>query len=519
MKHDLKYYNSLSRGYKLYFGLKSIFLEKHFVQVFFLCLVFSLNFVHAKFNQTESLPLYVGIEYDYRLSKNLKGKRLRFEGTYKHYTGLKYNRTLGTLRFTPRKIGLGVINIKDRKEQILKTFSVRVRNTDLHETATEVQSLLKDIDGISIKVLNNRVIIDGEIVVPRDIRRVHDVVVEYKGKATSLVTLSPLAQNKLAKFIEKEINNPNVTVRATNMTFILEGFVNSPEGKTRAKEIADLYVPDYIVDLAVSQSKIKERVREPVLNYIKVIEKKSDGRRKLIQLIIHYVELNKDYADNFRFQWTPQIEDGTRFTFTSGTLGLGRIGGIISGTINNFLPKLNWAKSFGFARILHSANVVTEDQKAASIQSQKMIPYQATSGPQGEQSIALQPTGISISLTPIVVGPRGDSIQLSNINFKVNNLVGSSGGTPITTTRSLQTSIHVQNGLSAVIGGIISNKTFSDYNREPNSQESNPLFSFLSSKKFNRSQSQFVIFVTPIIKSSASAGVNRIKKKFKLFNN
>ena len=116
------------------------------------------------------------------------------------------------------------------------------------------------------------------------------------------------------------------------------------------------------------------------------------------------------------------------------------------------------------------------------------------------------------------MGPRGDSVHLS-ISLKVSNLVGSAGGNPITSNRSINTSIHVQNGLSAVIGGIISNKTFSDYNREPPNAVKNPVFSFLSAKKFHRSQSQFIVFVTPIIKSSASSGVKRIKKKFKLSNN
>ena len=94
-------------------------------------------------------------------------------------------------------------------------------------------------------------------------------------------------------------------------------------------------------------------------------------------------------------------------------------------------------------------------------------------------------------------------------------------GNPILTTRSLTTSIHIQNGLSAVLGGIISNRMFQDYNKEPpNSvQGAQPLFTFLSSKGFNRSQSQFVVFITPIIKSSASSDVKRIKKKFKISNN
>ena len=480
-------------------------------------LIFFSFFIKAEtLSVVESLPLYVGIQYDYELSKDLKGKKLKFEGPYRRYTSLQYNISTGMIRFTPKRVGVSALNIKDSSGSILKKLALKVGKTDLQQAATEIQSLLRTVDGIQIKILNNKVVIDGEILVPRDMRRIHDVVQEYKGKATSLVTLSPLAQNKVAKFIEKEINDPNITVRATNMTFILEGFVSDESEKNRAEEMAKLYLPDHIVDRAVSESKVKEWSRIPILNYIKVREKKQDGRNKLIQLVVHYVELNKDYADSFRFQWTPQIEDGTKFSFHSGSVGLGTVGGIISGTINNFLPKLNWAKSFGFARILHSANVITEEGKEARISSQKQTPYQGSTGPNGEQTIEMASTGIEMRLTPQVVGPRGDSIQLSNVAFQVSNLVGSSGGKPITTSRNLTTSIHVQSGLSAVLGGVISNKTFSDYNREPPQGSSSPLLSFLSSKKFSRSQSQFIVFVTPIIKTSASSGVSRIKKKFKL---
>lgn len=464
----------------------------------------------------ESLPLYVGIQYDYELSKDLKGKKLKFEGPYARYTGLKYNPSSGVIRFTPKRVGVSALNIKDSSGRILKKIALKVGKTDLQQAATEIQSLLRTVDGIKIKILNNKVVIDGEILVPRDMRRIHDVVKEYEGKATSLVALSPLAQNKVAKFIEKEINDPNITVRATNMVFILEGFVSDPDEKTRAGQIAKLYLPDHVVDRAIGEGKVKEWSRVPFLNHIKVREKQTDNRNKLIQLIVHYVELNKDYADSFRFQWTPQIEDGTKFSFHSGSTGLGAVGGIISGTINNFLPKLNWAKSFGFARILHSANVITEENAEATITSAKEVPYQGSTGPNGEQTISVGVSQIKMTLTPKVVGPRRDSVQLSKVNFKVSNIVGSTGGRPITTTRSLNTNIHVQSGLSAVMGGVISNKTFSDYNREPPQSSTSPLLSFLSSKKFNRSQSQFIVFVTPIIKTSASSGVNRIKKKFKL---
>ena len=489
----------------------------------FLCLALlgfsfiSLGQEPGEGQRLETILLYVGIQYDHTLPKELKGKKLKFEGPYKRYTGLKHNSATGTLRFTPRKPGISALNIKSPSGQILKKLTLKVQKSDLQQTATEIQSLLRNVDGIQIKILNNRVIIDGEIVVPRDMKRIHEVVNEYRGKATSFVTLSPLAQNKVAKFIEKEIGNPNITVRAVNMTLILEGFVDDKGERKRAEEMALLYLPDKISDLAVKQGKVMQAQKIPILNYIKVREKKTDGRKKLIQLIVHYVELNKDYADSFRFQWTPGIADKTKFTFTSGLGGaLGNTVGMLAGTINNFLPKLNWAKSFGFARILHSANVITEEDKPASIVANKQVPYQVTSN-QGQQVVAVAESGITMNLTPKVVGPRGDSVQLSQVQFQVSNIVGTAGTRPITTNRTLSTSIHVQNGLSAVMGGIISNKTFTDYNKAPpNSGNTPPLFSFLASKNFNRSQSQFVVFVTPIIKTSASSGVKRIKRKFKI---
>ncbi len=473
--------------------------------------------------ELKSLALYVGLHSDYDLPLDLRKKNLSFEGTYKRYTALQYNKKAGVIRFKPKRVGLGVLNIKDASSgQILKKLNLRVRKTDLQETAREVQALLKTVDGVGIKILNNRVVVDGEIVVPRDMRRVHAVVKEYGGKVGSLVTLSPLAQQKLAKFMEKEINNPKITVDAKNMSFILKGQVESQVESDNAAEIAALYLPDYITDLAIKDSKVKEVNRNPIINQIVVKEKKPEGprddRKKLIQLIVHYVELNKDYSNSFRFHWNPGLNDGSNFSFYTGSSGLAQIGGMISGTISNFIPKLNWAKAFGFARILHTANVTTENGATAKINTVKEIPYFSTKSESGDKTTDKASVTMNLSMTPHIQGPMKDSIRLSKVTFTITNIVGTGSAGPITNQRTVDTAIHVQNGLSAVLGGAISNLSFTDYNREPPGSSPNPILSFLSAKKFNRSQNQFVVFITPIIKASASSGVHRIKKKFHLYS-
>ena len=506
--------------YKTKTGRKSFFYRGRIYFLFALLLFSSLS-EGANGEEDldlEFLALYVGVQYDYKLPFGYEEKQLTFEGTYKRYTALQHLSAQRIIRFTPRRVGVATLNIKDGQGNILQRVSLKVRKTDLQETANEIREALSTIDGISVKIKNNRVVVDGEILLVRDMKRIHTVVTEYKGRATSWVSLSPVAQKKIAQFIEKEINDPNISVRATNNVFILEGRVDSEGRKLQAEQVAKLHIPDYIVDLAVSQNKIKEWNRTPLLNRIQVVEKKKDERKKLIQLVVHYVELNKDFAKNFRFSWQPQIADGTQFTFLSSSSGVGQIGGMISGTINNFLPKLNWAKNFGFARVIHSANVTTEEGKAASISANKQIPFVGALGPNGEQGVSFANAGLRMTLTPQVTGPQKDSVQLSGINFTLTSVVGKpiSGQAPTTSSKSISTNIYVQNGRSAAIGGVISNIFVSDYNKEPEGQSKSPLLSFLASKSFTRSQNQFVIFITPYIRTNASVGVEKTKRKFNI---
>ena len=63
---------------------------------------------------------------------------------------------------------------------------------------------------------------------------------------------------------------------------------------------------------------------------------------------------------------------------------------------------------------------------------------------------------------------------------------------------------------------IIGDARYIDYNKLPKNTPDNPLISLYTSKSFRRNQSQFVVFITPIIKNSASAGSEKIKAKFRL---
>ena len=101
------------------------------------------------------------------------------------------------------------------------------------------------------------------------------------------------------------------------------------------------------------------------------------------------------------------------------------------------------------------------------------------------------------------------------IGVNVSTNVGSDP--PSTQANNISTEIVVKSKESAVVGGIVVDKTSTDYDKLPPDEVegSSPLFNFIRSKNYTNSKTQFVVFVTPEIIESASTGADEIKRKFR----
>lgn len=461
----------------------------------------------------EYLNIAIGV-YEDKKAETLP-RAIELGGTFRRVARIQWNPDTRTLRLIGTNQGVGTLVVKNPSTgTVLAEYTLDVRKTDLHKVAREMQALLEGIEGISVKIFNNKVVVDGQILLPADMKRIHSVVKQYGGQATTLVTLSPIAQNKIAQFIERKIGNPEIRVNAVNGKFILEGFANYREEKDKAEIIAKMYVPDVVVDEAVADKKVLERKVDVVINLIAVRPPPEGEPPKIVQMVVHYVELQKDYSKSFRFQWLPDIGDGSSLEFSTGGRNPGGLTATITGTVSNLLPKLNWAKQHGFARVLQSSSVTVEDGKQGVINSVTRLPYQVVNA-QGQPSTNFEETGIRTNITPQIMGQRSDSVKLA-LNFAVKSLLSYSDQGPLTASREIQTVLHVRSGQSAAVGGLISNDSGTNFNKLPAGASKNPLISLYASKDFRRNQSQFVVFVTPLIKSSASAGSDKIKRKFRL---
>src|SRR4051812_41783054 len=174
------------------------------------------------------VSLFMGIESQEQLAT--LPENASFRGDFRKVAKVSIARDTKTLLFTPLKEGLGTLQIVDGKGNQIYEYRIDVKKSNLTKVAREIKALLSDIEGIEIKIINNKVVVDGLIWLPRDKNRIFSVVHQYDGIASDLTRMNPGAQRKIAQLIEKDIGNPEITVRAVNEKFLLEG-VASDDGE------------------------------------------------------------------------------------------------------------------------------------------------------------------------------------------------------------------------------------------------------------------------------------------------
>ncbi len=470
--------------------------------------------------QTEYIDLIQGVYLDKKFEDLPDKSVFKFENKkFKKYVDLVYDNDRKVIRFKPKRKGSVTIRFVNKKDPdlIIKQIKVTVQKSNLDKTAKEIKGLLGEIEGIEIKVLNNKVLVDGYILLAKDLNRIAMVLDSYGDpRVKSIVRLSPLTRKKIAERIEAEIDNPNIYVTVINDFFVLEGSESWKGEAARAEEIAQAHVSDILTKFAVKSDRggsLIKQVRKagsPIINNIMALRDPPPQAKKMVQVVVHYVELNKSYSKGFNFAWTPTLSsNGSKIDVNGGDLSSSNILSSLTATISNLLPRLNWARQHGHARVLDTMNVTTETGKKGTVTAQKTIVQQQAT-PQG----GIQPFNVTVkistSVTPTLDPASRDSVKLE-LNIQIGEITNSSE----TSSNSVNTTVTVRDKQSAAVGGLLRSSSGTEYNRVP-AGEGDTLFKMRSSKDLSRAHNQFVIFVTPILKSNASQGIERIKRKFRL---
>lgn len=394
-----------------------------------------------------------------------------------------------------RGVGTTNVIIYDTKGVRRDEFEITVIPTNLAKVMKNVQLLLDDIEGLSFKLINDHIYIQGEVSLDEELRRVKELD-DKESLVESMVTLSPVSQRLLAAMIQKEIGTPGVEVRLVSKKLMLEGVVHSDSAAARAEAIAKAYYADVINVLEI---RAVERV---------------PGEAKTIVLVVHFIELTKSLEESWNIEWTPLSGPGVTFELgaTNDGSGWSDITGAATAEISGLLPKLQQARSTGFVRVLENPTVSVKSGETAHIFSGSKVPFVFNDN--GSKVIEFIDVGIKMDVTPYAAGSNVDM----QIKIEASSLgeVASSGYQAIDQSE-ITTAQFCRAGESVVIGGLERVSDRVNYNKLPDGVSlPDAMFTLYRSKDYKKAKSQFLVFVTPQIHETTTTANREIQEKFNL---
>lgn len=108
--------------------------------------------------------------------------------------------------FFARKLGVADYTVFDaRKKSRTIQYSIRVVKADLAETARNIREIVPE--GVTVSVKGDRILVEGEVVTPDEMRKVEAAVEGRGDEVKNLVRYSQATVDAAAKTIEQQINS------------------------------------------------------------------------------------------------------------------------------------------------------------------------------------------------------------------------------------------------------------------------------------------------------------------------
>jgi type IV pilus assembly protein PilQ len=183
-----------------------------------------------------------------------------------------------------------------------------------------------------------------------------------------------------------------------------------------------------------------------------------------------------------------------------GALGLTM--GSLSGAVN-LNVRLSAAEAAGSVRIISSPRVLTLDNKEASISQGTLIPFSQVSA-QGVNT-AFQEAKLELNVTPHVTSDGAVAMDVKITRNEPDFGRTGAQGDPTILEREAQTQLLVDDGDTAVIGGIYTRNTGRNVDQVPFLGDIPVLGVFFKRRRFREDRNELLIFLTPRIVNRALA--------------
>jgi type IV pilus assembly protein PilQ len=176
--------------------------------------------------------------------------------------------------------------------------------------------------------------------------------------------------------------------------------------------------------------------------------------------------------------------------------------GSLSGNFN-LAVRLSAFETTGHVRIISSPRILTLDNHTATISQGTSIPFSQVSA-SGVQT-AFQEARLSLTVTPHVTNDGAVNMQVAISRDEPDFNQRSARGDPTILKRTANTQLLVQDGHTAVIGGIYTRNTGRGYDQVPFFGEIPIIGWFFSHSQTRDGRNELLIFLTPRIVNRSTA--------------
>ncbi len=370
-------------------------------------------------------------------------------------------------------------------------FNISVSKVDLQALMRDVRAALGDREGLGVKIVGEKVVIDGTALSADDYKKVGEIIALYP-QVKSLVTSTPNAKKALADQLTSTLQEAGLkgleAVIGGSRLFV-EGTVDSQEELTKVESVLSSY-------------------GEEVKNLVTI------GGKRMVLVEIDFVEVKKAGTDHIGIKWP--------FDLT------GNLAGSISyekplapsGDAQSFFKGvLNFQSEFslglllqsGYARVLAQPRLVCASGQKAEFLAGGEVPIVTITA--NTAQVEYKKYGVVLEVAP--KADRRGNIQME-VMTEVSDLDRSAGvvaggvDIPGFVVDRSKTSVAVRNGETIVLANLFHAVQQKDVSKVPLLGHIPILGELFKSRAFNNKQSELCVFVTPSIVNPEAPKVTKM---------
>lgn len=402
-------------------------------------------------------------------------------------------KTLGTsqLLITGQQEGKTTLLVWKTSGQRI-SYLVTVRKQDPNEVISEIKRLLGEIEGVSVRMVGDRIYLDGQAYTTQDADRIEQVVSLYPN-VKSFVKIAPnakklVAQNLNAAFQKAGLRN--VQANVVGATIFLEGSVESQQDLQKAELIT-------------------KAIGEKVENLLVV------GIKRMILSEVQFVEIRRNSRDRYGIKYPTDITGTASATANiaqelfPGTFGQGAAVVGLSAAADF---TIGFQANDGYGRLLAQPKLVCASGEKAEFLAGGEVPIPLITN--NQFTVEYKPYGVILNIRP--TADRNGNIQTeveaeaSEIDTSVAVSFGGSSSIPGFRTRKVKTNVTVRHGETIVLSGVFSHDEQKAVSKIPGLGHIPIVGELFKNRAFDSTKRELVIFVTPRIVNPDSDKVRTI---------